>query len=72
MMKKTLIFVSVLLGIGAIVMFLLAGVLNFGIGWTIGWVMFGVAAVVVLVLAFQEFIDGNQADNIGSYRRPRT
>jgi hypothetical protein len=71
-MKKTLIFLSILLGIGAIGMFVLAGALNFGIGWTIGFVMFGVAVVVALVIAFLEFIDGEEGNNIGSYRSPRT
>lgn len=35
---------SMLLLIGAIGMFVLAGALNFRIGWTIGFVMFSLAA----------------------------
>jgi hypothetical protein len=71
-MKKPVIFLSLLLGLGALGMLVMAGVFNVGIGWTIGVVMLGVAAVVALVIAFVEFIDGKQADNIGSYHRPRT
>jgi uncharacterized membrane protein YraQ (UPF0718 family) len=68
-LKKTMTFLSKLLGIGAIGMFLLAGALNLSFGWTIGLVMLIVAALVALVIAF---IDGNEGDNIGSYRMPRT
>jgi hypothetical protein len=68
-MKKTMRLLSMLLGIGALGMFLLAGTLNLSIGWTIGLVMLIVAAVVALVIAF---IEGNGGDNIGSYRMPRT
>jgi hypothetical protein len=71
-MKKIWIVVNLLLGIGAIAMFVLAGALDFRIGWTLGWVMFSVVAVVVLVIAFLEFIDGKEGDNIGSYRNPRS
>jgi len=71
-MKKPLIFLSMLLGIGAIGMFVLASALNFAMGWALGLAMLAVVAVVVLVIAFLAFIDGKQADNIGSYRRPRT
>jgi hypothetical protein len=60
---------SMLLGIGAIGVFVLAGVLNLSIGWIIGWVMLIVAVVVALVSAF---LEGNGGDNIGSYRIPRT
>ena len=35
-MKKTMTIMGILLGIGAIAMFVLAGVLNFSLGWTIG------------------------------------
>jgi hypothetical protein len=72
MMKKPLILLSILLGIGALGMFVLAGTLNFGMGWTIGWALFSVTAVIALVIAFLEFLDGKEGDNIGSYRRPRT
>jgi hypothetical protein len=34
-MKKTMTIVGILLGIAAIAMFVLAGVLNFSLGWTI-------------------------------------
>jgi len=70
-MKKTMRLLSMLLGIGAIGMFLLAGALNFSSGWTIGLVMLIVATVVALVIAFIEFIDGDEGNNIGSYRMPR-
>ena len=60
---------SMLLGIGAIGIFVLAGALNLSIGWIIGLVLLIVAAVVALVSAF---IEGNGGDNIGSYRMPRT
>jgi len=68
-MKKTIRLLSMLLGIGALGMFLLAGTLNLSIGWTIGLGMLIVAAVVALVIAF---IEGDGGDNIGSYRMPRT
>jgi hypothetical protein len=68
-MKKTMRLLSMLLGIGALGMFLLAGTLNLSIGWTIGLGMLIVAAVVALVIAF---IEGDGGDNIGSYRMPRT
>ena len=68
-MKKTMRLLSMLLGIGALGMFLRAGILNFSIGWTIGLLMLIVAAVVALVIAF---IKGDEGDNIGSYRMPRT
>ncbi len=68
-MKKTMRLLGLLLGIGALGMFLLAGTLNLNIGWTIGLVMLIVAAVVALVIAF---LEGNGGDNIGSYRMPRT
>ena len=71
-MKKTMTIMSILLGIGAIGMFVLAGVLNFSLGWTIGWVMLIVAILVALVIAFAAFIDGDEGNNIGSYRAPRT
>ena len=58
-----------LLGIGAIGMFVLAGTLTLSIGWIIGLVLLFVAAVIALVIAF---IEGNGGDNIGSYRMPRT
>lgn len=63
---------SVLLGIGAIAMFVLASVLNFSLGWMIGWVMLIVAILVALVIAFAAFINGDEDNNIGSYRAPRT
>lgn len=68
-MKKKMRLLSLLLLIGALGMFLLAGTLNFSMGWTIGLVMLLVAAVVALVIAFRE---GDGGDNIGSYRMPRT
>jgi len=68
-MKKMMKLLSMLLGIGAIGMLVLAGALNLSIGWTIGLVMLIVAAVVALVSAF---VAGNEDDNIGSYRMPRT
>lgn len=68
-MKKTMRLLSMLLGIGAIGMFFLAGALKLSIGWAIGLVLLIVAAVVALVIAF---IEGNGGDNIGSYRMPRT
>jgi hypothetical protein len=71
-MKKPLIFLSLLLGLGALGMFVLAGTLNFGMGWTIGWVLLGVAAVVAVVIAFLAFLDRKEGDNIGSYPWPRT
>ena len=71
-MKKPLIFLCILLGMGAIGMFVLAGAMNFAMGWTLGLAMLAVAAVVALAIAFLEFIDGKQTDSIGSYRRPRT
>ena len=71
-MKKTVIFISILLGIASIVMFVLASLLNFSFGWTIGLIMLIVAVLVAAVIAFIAFIDGDEANNIGSYRRPRT
>ena len=71
-MKKTVIFISIFLGIAAIVMFVLASLLNFSSGWTIGLIMLIVAVLVAAVIAFIAFIDGDEANNIGSYRRPRT
>ena len=71
-MKKTVIFISILLGIAAIVMFVLASLLNFSFGWTIGLIMLIVAVLVAAVIAFVTFIDGDEANTIGSYRRPRT
>jgi hypothetical protein len=71
-MKKTMTIMSVLLGIGAIAMFVLASVLNFSLGWTIGLIMLAVAVLVALVIAFIAFIDGDEGNNIGSYRSPRT
>ena len=71
-MKKTVIFISIFLGIAAIVMFVLASLLNFSSGWTIGLIMLMVAVLVAAVIAFIAFIDGDEANNIGSYRRPRT
>lgn len=67
-MKKTMRFLSMLLGIAGIAMFLLAGVLNFSMGWIIGFVMLMVAAIVALTSAF---IKGNRGYDIGSYRNPR-
>ena len=69
MKKMTLL--SMLLGIGAIIMFLLAGTLNFGIGWALGFVMLFVAAAIALVIAFVEGDEGNEGNNIGSYRMPK-
>ncbi len=44
---------SMLLGIGAILMFLLAGILNLSIGWVFGLVMLLVAAaILLLIIAF--------------------
>ena len=63
---------SILLGIGAIAMFVLASILNFSLGWTIGLIMLVVAVLVALVIAFAAFIDGDEGNNIGSYRAPRT
>ena len=71
-MKKTVIFISIFLGIAAIVMFVLASLLNFSYGWTIGLIMLIVAVLVAAVITFISFIDGDEANNIGSYRRPRT
>ena len=71
-MKKTMTIMSILLGIGAIAMFMLASVLNFSLGWTIGLVILIVAVLVALVIAFIAFIDGDEGNNIGSYRAPRT
>ena len=71
-MKKTMTIMSILLGIGAFAMFVLAGVLNFSLGWTIGLVMLAVAVLVALVIALIAFIDGDEGNNIGSYRAPRT
>jgi hypothetical protein len=71
-MKKVVTFISILLGVGAIVMFVLASILNFSLGWTIGLIMLIVAVLVAAVIAFITFIDGDEANNIGSYRRPRT
>jgi hypothetical protein len=68
-MKKTMRLLIILLGIGAIVMFVLASILNLSIGWIIGLVMLIVAGVVALVIAF---IEGDGSNNIGSYRIPRT
>jgi hypothetical protein len=68
-MKKTMRRLSMLLGMGALGMFLLAGILNLSLGWTIGLVMLIAAAVLALVIAF---IAGDGGDNIGSYRMPRT
>lgn len=68
-MKKMMRLLSRLLGIGALVMFLLAGTLNLRMGGTIGLVMLMAAAVIALVIAF---IEGDGGDNIGSYRMPRT
>jgi hypothetical protein len=68
-MKKKIRLLSILLGIGAIVMFVLASVLNLSFGWTIGLVMLIIAGVVALVFAF---IEGNEGNDIGSYRMPRT
>jgi ABC-type multidrug transport system fused ATPase/permease subunit len=71
-MKKTMTIISMLLGIGAIGMFVLASVVNFSLGWTIGLVMLIAAILVALVIAFFAFIDGDEGNNIGSYRAPRT
>jgi hypothetical protein len=71
-MKKTMTILSILLGIGAIAMFVLASVLSFSLGWTIGLVMLSVAVLVALVIAIIAFIDGDEGNNIGSYRVPRT
>jgi hypothetical protein len=68
-MKKTMRLLSLLLGIGGIGMFFLAGAIHLSILWTIGFVMLIVAAVVALVSAI---LQGNGGDNIGSYRMPRT
>ncbi len=68
-MKKMMRLLSMLLGIGALGMFLLADILNLSIGWTIGLVMLIAAAVLALVTAF---IEGDGGDNMGSYRMPRT
>ena len=50
-----------LLGIGAIVIFLLAGTLNLRIGWAFGLGMFFVAAAVALLIAF---LESDEGDNI--------
>jgi hypothetical protein len=71
-MKKTMTIISMILGIGAIGMFVLASVVNFSLGWTIGMVMLIVAILFALVIAFFAFIDGDEGNNIGSYRAPRT
>jgi hypothetical protein len=71
-MKKTMTIMSILLGIGAIAMFVLASILNFSLGWTIGLIMLVVAVLVALVIAFIAFIDGGEGNDIGSYRAPRT
>ena len=68
-MKKKISLLSMLLGIGAFGMFLLASALNLSIGWTIGLVMLFVAVVVALVSAFLAFIEGDQGDNY--YNGPR-
>ena len=65
---KKLRLLSMLLGIGAILMFILAGTLSLSIGWTFGLVMLLLAAAIALVIAF---IEGDDGDNIGSYRMPR-
>lgn len=71
-MKKTMRLLSILLGIGAIVMFVLASVLNLSVGWIIGLVMLIAAAVVALMIAFIEsLLDGHEGNNIGSYRIPK-
>lgn len=71
-MKKTTRLLSILLGVGAIVMFVLASVLNLSIGWVIGLAMLVVAVVVALMIAFIEsLLDGHEGNNIGSYRIPK-
>ena len=71
-MKKTMTIMSILLGIGAIAMFMLASVLNFSLGWMIGLIMLIVAILIALVIGLIASIDGKEGDNIGSYRVPRT
>lgn len=63
---------TILMGVGAIVMFILASVANFSIGWTIGLVMLIVAAVVALAVSFIEsLISGREGNDFGSYRMPK-
>lgn len=63
---------TILMGVSAIVMFILASVANFSIGWTIGLVMLIVAAVVALAVSFIEsLISGREGNDFGSYRMPK-
>lgn len=60
---------TILMGVGAIVMFILASVANFSIGWTIGLVMLIVAALAVSFI--ESLISGREGNDFGSYRMPK-
>ena len=74
---KLMKLLSMLLGLGAIIMFVLAGTLNLSSGWAIGLGMLVVDAVVALVIALLEggedaMLERDKGHDLGSFRMPRT
>jgi hypothetical protein len=76
-MMKLMKLLSILLGVGAIIMFLLAGTLDLRVGWAVGLGMLLVAAAVALLIALLEggedaMLERDKRQYPGSFRHPRT